>query len=514
MKLTKTLLILGLTLFIGCEVLGQTRSRKGRRTVTKPPAVETTPSPEPAIVRPLVARQPVRLAIVNGQTVTSSDINPRVADLIETLDQRVADERSRILKMEINTVLLGIEARKRNLSTQQLYEVEIGRRIGEPSEAEIKKFIDDNQEELAGADQTTMRAQAIAIIKSEREAKLSDDFIKRMRATTPIVMGADLNSPNLAPGTVVATVGGVQMTAGRIEERLKPILYELRLNTYELTKGALDQTVTDLLLIAEANRRNVAPEEIVRTEVSSKVRPPTDAEVTKFYAENKSRINGEFAAVRNQLANYLQEQEQDRLERVMADRLRQGADIKILITSPEAPRQSISVDDDPVKGDLKAPVTIVEFTDFQCPSCAAMQPILEEALQTFGSKVRLVVRDFPLPGHANAFKAAEAANAAHAQGKFFEYTSILFTRQNALDVPSLKKYATEVGLNRTRFDSELDRGIYRAEIRHDITDGEVYGVGSTPTIFVNGVMLRSLSAEALREAIDRALAASSGTTRP
>lgn len=198
----------------------------------------------------------------------------------------------------------------------------------------------------------------------------------------------------------------------------------------------------------------------------------------------------------------------------MAARLRQGANIKLLLTEPEAPRQLISVDDDPAKGVATAPVTIVEFTDFQCPSCAAMQPILEEAIKTYGTKVRFVVRDFPLPSHTNAFKAAEAANAANAQGKFFEYTALLFQRQKALDVPSLKKYATEIGLDRARFDAELDKGTYRAEVRKDITDGEMYGVGSTPTIFINGIMLRTLSAEALREAIDRALAAAATPSRP
>ena len=177
-----------------------------------------------------------------------------------------------------------------------------------------------------------------------------------------------------------------------------------------------------------------------------------------------------------------------------------------LISAPALPVQVISVDDDPIRGDANAPVTIVEFTDFQCPSCAAMHPILDEVLKSYGNKVRLVVRDFPLAMHANARKAAEAAAAAHAQGRFFEYTDLLFKRQNALDVPSLKKYASEIGLNRARFDAELDSGKYAAEVKHDIDDGEIYGIDSTPAIFVNGVALRELSVEALRASIDRALA--------
>ena len=108
--------------------------------------------------------------------------------------------------------------------------------------------------------------------------------------------------------------------------------------------------------------------------------------------------------------------------------------------------------------------------------------------------------------HANARKAAEAANAANAQGKYFEYVALLFKRQDALDVASLKKYASEVGLNRARFDAALDSGKYAAEIRHDIDDGQLYGIDRTPAIFVNGVALTEMSIAALRSLVDRGLA--------
>jgi protein-disulfide isomerase len=133
-----------------------------------------------------------------------------------------------------------------------------------------------------------------------------------------------------------------------------------------------------------------------------------------------------------------------------------------------------------------------------------MHPVLEEVLKSYGNKVRFVVRDFPLNQHEWARKAAEAANAANAQGKFFEYIAVLFKNQKALDVPNLKKYASQIGLDRARFDAALDRGMYAAEVQKDVEDGEMYGVGSTPTIFVNGVQLRVLSDEGLRAAIDRA----------
>src|SRR6185312_13785304 len=254
----------------------------------------------------------------------------------------------------------------------------------------------------------------------------------------------------------------------------------------------------------EARRRQIGPEEIIKAEVSDKVKPPTEQEVAKFYSDNKARISGDLDSVRNQVANYLQEQSRQQLEKDLSARLRKSANIRWLITEPEPPVMSVSVDDDPARGDATAPVTIVEFTDFQCPACAAMHPVLEEVLKSYGNKVRFVVRDFPLTQHENASKAAEAANAANAQGKFFEYISVLFKNQKALDVASLKKYASDLGLDRGKFDAALDRGTYAAEVNKDVSDGELYGVGSTPTIFVNGVQLRVLSADGLRAAIDRA----------
>ena len=260
-------------------------------------------------------------------------------------------------------------------------------------------------------------------------------------------------------------------------------------------------------MLAEASRRNLAPEELVRAEITNKTHQPTEAEIAKFYTENQKNIPGPLDSVRSQIFSYLQDQEQQRLESALAEKLRKQANVRVLLTEPETLVQSISVDDDPTRGEANAIVTVVEFTDFQCPSCAAMQPILDDVLKSYGNKVRFVVRDFPLSMHGNARKAAEAANAANAQGKFFEYAAILFKHQNALDVPSLKKYASDLGLNRALFDAALDTGKYSAEVKHDMEDGEKYGVDSTPTVFINGVALTVLSPDALRAAIDKAMAA-------
>ncbi|HEY6233389.1 MAG TPA: thioredoxin domain-containing protein [Pyrinomonadaceae bacterium] len=490
------------------EAVSQGSRRRATRT---PPAAQPArpqPSPQraatPAAVNSPPAA-PITLATLNGQTLTTADIDPKVRTEVEALDARIAEARRQVLELQINTALLESEAAKRRTTPQQLYDLEVTRKITEPTAAEVDKFIVDNRAQITEADPATTRQQVIGYLKGEREAKLTDEFLARLRAAYPVVNVSPATT-GLPPASVIATVGGRPITAGLIEERLKPIIYKLRLNNYQLARQALDVTINDLLLLAEANRRSVPPEEIVRKEISEKVHTPTEAEVAKFYNENKAKIPSELSAVSNQIAAYLREQDQQRLERELSARLRAGANIRVSISEPILPVQVISTDDDPTRGDPNAAVTIVEFTDFQCPSCAAMQPILDEVQKIYGNKVKLVVRDYPLAMHANARKAAEAANAANAQGKFFEYTALLFKRQDALDVDSLKKYASELGLDRARFDAALDGGKYAAEVKHDMDDGDMYGVDSTPAIFVNGMVLTEMSMEALRALIDKGLA--------
>jgi protein-disulfide isomerase len=479
------------------------RKQPGPATTTAQPAAP----PQPAPTTPRPPAGPVNVVTLNGKTLSTADFEPNVRQQLDELENKIAAARKEMLDLEINTILLKVEAQRRRIDSHQLYETEVTKRIPVPTAAQIKKFVDEQSGQFSGMDQATVNQQVSAYLQAESEAKLADDLVNRLKRTIPVTMGVDINSPNLSNDAVLATIGGQPLKASVLSERLKPVIYNMRLEAYNLTRQQAEQMVNNLLLLEEANKRQVGPEQIIRTEVSDKVRPPTPAEVEKFYNENKERINGNLDTVRNQIANYLQERERQRLEQELSARLRKSAEIRWLISEPPQPVQNISVDDDPAKGAPNAPVTIIEFTDFQCPACAAMHPVIEEVLKTYGDKVRFVVRDFPLNRHEHARKAAEAANAANAQGKYFEYIALLFKHQQALDVPSLKKYASEIGLDRAKFDAALDRGVYAAEVQRDVEDGEMYGVGVTPTIFVNGVQLRTLSADGLKQAIDKAAAA-------
>ncbi|HEX2766686.1 MAG TPA: Na+/H+ antiporter NhaA [Candidatus Limnocylindria bacterium] len=167
------------------------------------------------------------------------------------------------------------------------------------------------------------------------------------------------------------------------------------------------------------------------------------------------------------------------------------------------------VDDvrDHVRGPLDAPVTLVEYGDFECPHCGRAAPVVKELLEEFDDRLRLVFRHLPLPDvHPNAALAAEAAEAAHAQGAFWPMHDLLFSRQHALAYGDLVRYAAELGLDVAQFEDDLRSGRHAPRVAQDVNSAEEAGVAGTPTFFVNEVLYRGHGPGALREAIERAIA--------
>jgi protein-disulfide isomerase len=143
-------------------------------------------------------------------------------------------------------------------------------------------------------------------------------------------------------------------------------------------------------------------------------------------------------------------------------------------------------EDSQVLGNKDAKVVIVEFSDFQCPACRAAHPIVKQVAKEYGDKILFVYRHFPLiSAHPFAIKAAEAAEAAGEQGKFWEYHNILFDNQENLKTDDLKKYAEQLGLDMTKFNDALDSGKFKEKVTNDLDEGQALGVSATPTFFIN-----------------------------
>lgn len=505
--------------------LGQPRPRTrslGRPSsagpTTKQNAAATpnaTPAPTPT---PSANADSPTLAIVNDVTFTAADIELTVSQVIlsdpdlylrefyQDREKAIREARLRAVDARISSMLIAAEAKKRGLTTNAFLEAEINSKIASPTEAEVRNVFDTSRAQL-GDDFDSARPTIINYLRNERAEKARSDLVNRLKMTNTVQKGAEVNAPNLAPGSVLASVNGQPLRIETINERMKAYIYKLDRQIFEAQQNALDRRINDTLILAEANKKNIGPEVIIRTEVTDKLKPPTDAEISRFYEENKARITGDLASTRNAIAEYLQQQQQQKLEQELATRLRAGARVQILLREPVPPVFDVAVGKGYGRGDINAAVKIVEFTDFQCSACGSMYPVLEEVLNPYGNRVYFEIRNFPLTSiHANALQAAQAAAAANAQGKFWPYIDFLFKNQTALDTDSLKKYATQVALDRKRFDADLESGKFNADILRDLEEGEMYGIESTPTIFINGVMLTKLSADGLREAIEKQFA--------
>jgi protein-disulfide isomerase len=282
---------------------------------------------------------------------------------------------------------------------------------------------------------------------------------------------------------VLAVVNGKSITEADVrnsaEEQFKNLDREYQQNKHQLVENTLEQVVRERLLEAEAAARGVSKEQIL-TEI--KAAPVTDADVDAFYEQNKDRIPRPKADVAAQIKQYLEQQNQQKSQTDFYAQLQDKYSVEYKL---EPIRVEVAATG-PAKGPENAPITIVEFSDFQCPFCSRVNPTLAQVREKYGDKVRIVFRQYPLPFHQQAQKAAEASLCAHEQGKFWEMHDALFANQQALGVDQLKTHATTLGLNAEAFNACLDSNKYADQVAKDMKEGSAAGVSGTPAMFVNG----------------------------
>lgn len=284
---------------------------------------------------------------------------------------------------------------------------------------------------------------------------------------------------------IVATVGGQPIYDDDLIPSIQPQLLTLRNQEYEIKRKALENLIQQKLLEKVAQQKGLTTEELLRKEVDEKVQEPTDAEVEAYYLPQKDRINRPLDEVRPQVRQALKQAKIQQLRQDYMKNLRKGVEVSVLLSAPK-----IHVDFDPqrVRGNAKAQVMIIEFSDYQCPFCHQVEPTLKDVLAKYGDKVSLAYRDFPLTIHPQAEIAAEASRCALEQGKFWEYHDQLFVASN-LERPALIDYAKALKMDDKRFDSCLGDGKYKSEVQQDAREGALAGISGTPAFFINGVQL-------------------------
>ena len=308
-----------------------------------------------------------------------------------------------------------------------------------------------------------------------------------------------------------ARVGSRTITTKELDDRWRSddpaSQAEATQKLYDGRRGALDAIIADMLLAEAAKKKNMTAEAYEVEEIGKRVKPVTDSEVVAFYQANVNQMQGRPLEVMAPAINrYLTEQQRATARQSLITELRKaGPEVRVMI---DAPRREVEIEStDPSLGRASAPVTLIEFSDFQCPFCQRVEPTLKKIRETYGDKVRIVWKDFPLTQiHPQAFKAGEAGHCAAEQGKFWEYHDQLFGNQQALMPDDLQKYAAAVGIDAERFNSCLDTSKHAEVVRDGVAQGTRLGINSTPTVFVNGRRVEGAQAyEVFAAAIDEEL---------
>lgn len=326
-----------------------------------------------------------------------------------------------------------------------------------------------------------------------------------MRKALFIILALGL-VPGLAAAEPLATVGKKTVDRADVEKAAKSQLVEVENQRYAVLKGVLDQLVAEALFEQEAAARGVTVEQLQQTEIVDKIKEPTDAEIKQVYDENKAQLgDATLEQVKDQISQYLMRKAVTAQRQAVIDALKKKYPTRVTLKPPIV---QVALGSTPAKGSAKAPVTIIEFSDYQCPFCKRVEPTVQEVLKIYGpEKVRFAYRNFPLPMHSEARPAAEAAACAADQGKFWEYHEKLMAAKD-LSAPSLQTMAGEVGIDKKKFDECVAAQKFKDSVDKDVKAGEEAGVSGTPAFFINGRMIDGAQpVEKFKEIIDEELAA-------
>ncbi|MEN6532540.1 MAG: thioredoxin domain-containing protein [Bryobacteraceae bacterium] len=287
-----------------------------------------------------------------------------------------------------------------------------------------------------------------------------------------------------AQATVIATIDGQAITDADLNVRSQVLQIEKRL--YDMRLQALDAVIAQKLLEKAAAAKNLSLDEYIRRETEIGIAEPTPQEVEGYYWGQKDQFPQPLETSRPRVAAALKAAKSKEQLRGLVHQLLARAEVKVLIAPP---RQPVEIANSPRRGSASAPVMIVEFSDYQCPYCRRAQSTLNQVLAKYGASVNHVFKDLPLTRiHSEANNAAQAAHCAGEQGKYWEYHDALFA-ETRYDAGTYSEIATKLGLDAGRLQQCLKDGMYRAQVRANLQQAEELGIDSTPTFFINGIML-------------------------
>jgi protein-disulfide isomerase len=301
--------------------------------------------------------------------------------------------------------------------------------------------------------------------------------------------------------TVVAEVGGEKVTLGELEQKESAKLLTAHYQYYQAQSKALDDLIDKKLLEQKAKSENLTVDQLIDRDIKSQVKDPTEDQMKVYYEGLETEQP--YEAVREKILEKIRQLRTDKVKAVYVKDLRLHSTVSIVLAPPQA---KVEVAGSQTAGPASAKVTLVEFADYECPYCQKVAADVRKLKADYGDRLAFTYKDFPLPMHSRAEKAAEAARCASKQNKFWEFHDEIF-HSKELDLDQLKAQARALKLDEGQFDKCLDSGEEAAAVEKDRKEGLRLGISGTPSFFINGHYLSgALDYAALRQMVEQQLA--------
>ncbi len=289
---------------------------------------------------------------------------------------------------------------------------------------------------------------------------------------------------------VVAQFGEMKITEKELFKGIESDIYEAELKAYDIKFNKVKSTILEKLISGDKRSKGLSNDQFLEKHIATSAKV-SDTDINAFIKEKKIPAEHINDKIKERIKNFLaNDKKKEAIESWMNSKLN-GKTIDVFFEKPMRPRFNVAAGTSPFMGGKDAKVTIVEFSDFQCPFCSKALPILKDLKKKYGNKIKVVFKQYPLPFHKQARGAAMAALCAHEQGgdNFWKMHDYMFANQSSLAVDSLKKAAGQLMLDMKKFGTCMDTNKYEKQIASEEQEGKDLGVKSTPTFFVNGVLV-------------------------
>ncbi len=305
-----------------------------------------------------------------------------------------------------------------------------------------------------------------------------------------------------------AKVGEVEVTNAELEDGIESELFEAESKVFEIKFNRLKGLLLQKFMDKDPRKKGISNDEFLEKYIAKEI-VISEKQIDAFIKDQNIPAEHINPQVREKIKSYLgMERKKEAVDKWIAEQTKKSP-VEVYIPRPRRPTFPVEVGTSPSTGAQDAKVTIVEFSDFQCPFCAKGADLLKEIKKKYGNKVKVAFKNFPLPFHNHAEQAAVAGLCANEQGTeyFWKMHDAMFEKQDALDTEGLKKTAKTIGVKLDSFEKCLAENKYLAQVQADMEEGKKVKVKSTPTFFINGQLINGAQPmEVFAEIIDEELA--------